>query len=64
MGKKYTVNVYGDSVLKGVLYDPEKGKYVPGYGKALNAIKDRFSLGIRNFSKLGATVDDIRGLLE
>ena len=64
MGKKYTVNVYGDSVLKGVLYDPEKGKYVPGHGTALNAIKDRFSLDIRNFSKFGATVDDIRRLIE
>lgn len=64
MNNKYTVNVYGDSVLKGVIYDAEKGKYVPGHGTALMALRDRFSLDIRNYSKFGATVDDIRKLIE
>lgn len=64
MNKKYTVNVYGDSVLKGIIYDEEKGKYVPGHGTALAAIRDMFDFEIRNYSKFGATVDVIRRLIE
>lgn len=64
MGKQYEINVYGDSVLKGIMYDPEKGKYVPGHGTAVEALAKLFGLLINNYSKFGATVDDIRKLIE
>ena len=64
MGKQYKINIYGDSVLKGVMYDPEKGKYVPGHGGAVEALAEMFGLLINNYSKFGATVNEISKLIE
>lgn len=64
MGKRHKISVYGDSVLKGIMYDPEKGKYVPGHGSAVEALSKLFELTINNYSKFGATVNDIRKLIE
>lgn len=64
MGKQYRINIYGDSVLKGITYDPEKGKYVPGHGGAVEAVAKMFGLMINNYSKFGATVNEIRKLIE
>ena len=64
MEKRYKVNIYGDSVLKGIIFDPVKGKYVPGHGSAVEAVADLFGLSISNYSKFGATVNEIRKLIE
>lgn len=53
-----TVNVYGDSVLKGVIYDDEKGRYVTAKGDAVSSIGDHFGIKINNYSKFGATINE------
>ncbi len=64
MTRQFKINVYGDSVLKGIMYDPEKGKYVPGHGNAVEALSKLFGILINNYSKFGATVNEIRKLAE
>lgn len=58
MNDKRTVNIYGDSILKGTVYDDERKKYVPGRGGALARIGAHFGLNINNCSKFGATLKD------
>ncbi len=64
MGRQFKISIYGDSVLKGIMYDTEKGKYVPGHGTAAEALAELFGLTINNYSKFGATVNEIRKLIE
>ncbi|MFA6800897.1 MAG: SGNH/GDSL hydrolase family protein [Acholeplasmataceae bacterium] len=50
------VAVFGDSVSKGVIYDPELKRYVFGNGIDWKSIEERLNIKIDNHSKMGATI--------
>ena len=52
-----SVCVFGDSISKGVVYDPEKSKYVFLRDCFVNLLKLEKKMEIVNFSKFGCTVD-------
>ena len=51
------VCVFGDSIAKGVVYDPEKKKYVFLGESFVNLLSHEKQIEILNFSKFGWTVD-------
>lgn len=60
MNKIYLV---GDSILRGIVYDSERGKYRFGEEMKLHCLEDK-GYGVVNLSRMGATVDKGYALLE
>jgi lysophospholipase L1-like esterase len=58
------IQVWGDSILKGVIYDETKQKYVILKHTALNDATENTSCEICNYSKFGQTVLHARPKLE
>ncbi len=50
------VAIFGDSVSKGVIYDPKLKKYTFGNGIDFKSIENRLNIKIDNYSKMGATI--------
>lgn len=58
------IDVWGDSVLKGVIYDESRGKYTRlEENNAVHVLKD-FGLDIRNNTRFGLTAPKARDLME
>ena len=51
-----TVQVWGDSILKGVIYDDASSKYVLLKDNALSEAQDLADIQFENFSKFGQTI--------
>lgn len=49
------INIYGDSILKGIVYDKEQGKYIITHNRRVNELEKRYSLKINNRSRFGYT---------
>lgn len=52
------VELYGDSIGKGVIYNPERGRYTLARDRVTNLLQAAFPLDIRNHSVMGATTTD------
>lgn len=50
------IQIYGDSIMKGILLDHKSSRYYPQPPTNLNAFKEEFALDILNKSKFGCTI--------
>ena len=50
------IAIFGDSVSKGVIYDPKAKRYTFGNGIDYKSIENRLNIKIENYSKMGATI--------
>ncbi len=55
---------FGDSIGKGVVYDPEKERYVPSENSFVKLIEQEARCQIENFSRYGCTVTRGKELME
>ena len=58
-----SIKVFGDSILKGVQLNKENKRYFISNNIDINAIGERFSLDIENFSRFGYTITSGEKLL-
>jgi len=58
------VEVFGDSILKGVQLDNEKKRYLVDNNIDVNMLEKKFLLNISNFSKFGCTISKAFALIE
>jgi lysophospholipase L1-like esterase len=59
-----TVEVYGDSVLRGVQLNPQNMRYHIDNNIGVEAIEQTYSLQIRNYAKFGCTITKGFSLIE
>lgn len=52
------IQVWGDSVLKGVVFDPLRNRYALLKNSAVAILADRFKLPIQNHSRMGRTAPE------
>ena len=64
MDMQRSVEVYGDSILKGIQLDDENMRYHVDNNIDVNMLEKRFLLDIRNFSKFGCTITKAFSLIE
>lgn len=53
-----TVCLLGDSIAKGVMFDPVKNRYVSIKENFANMIAEHWNISVKNLSKFGSTVSD------
>ena len=56
MASNKKVEIFGDSVLKGIQINPQNMRYYVDNNIDINAIEKTHSLSIKNFSKFGCTI--------
>lgn len=59
-----TITVWGDSVMKGVVYDENKGRYTLLRDNAVDLASRRLGLSMRNRSRMGCTVTKGMAILQ
>ncbi len=59
-----SVLVWGDSLLKGVVFDANSGKYTISKTSSVSCVAKKFKLDILNRSKFGCTVSKAGGIIE
>jgi len=64
MNLRKTIGVWGDSILKGVVFDDNRGTYQILPNGCTNLIGDNLGLTILNRSRFGCTIDKGRQTLE
>ena len=52
------IQVWGDSVLKGVVYDPDRSRYTLLKDSAIQMLADTFRLPFENLSRMGRTAPE------
>jgi lysophospholipase L1-like esterase len=57
------VRIFGDSILKGIIYDAENDKYVSMENPPIEQVQETFGLSIHNNSLFGCTVGKGQALL-
>jgi len=50
------IQIFGDSIMKGILFDKDSDRYYPLPNINMNDFAKRFSLGIENKSRFGCTI--------
>ncbi len=58
------IGIWGDSILKGIVFDENAGKYRPLKNCAVNLIKNNYRLDIKNNSRFGCTAPKAEKNLE
>jgi len=61
---KRTVEVFGDSVLKGVQINPASLRYIIDNNIDVKMLEEKFFLSIKNFSKFGCTITKGLSMIE
>ncbi len=56
MNKFQHLSIYGDSILKGVVLNPETGRYTTQSDFDLDGLAARYGLELNNYSRFGCTV--------
>ena len=64
MEQQRNVEVFGDSILKGVQLDDENNRYHVDNNIDVNMLEKKFLLSISNFSKFGCTISKALALIE
>lgn len=57
MHAKKILSIFGDSIMKGLVFSPARERYVLSDGLKIPELADRYSIEIQNFSRVGCTID-------
>jgi len=64
MEQQHKIEVFGDSILKGVQLDDENKRYHVDNNIDVSMLEEKFKLNISNFSKFGCTISKALSLIE
>jgi lysophospholipase L1-like esterase len=62
--KMINVNIYGDSILKGIQINPVNKKYYVNNNIDVETLSEKYSIQIQNYSSFGCTVTKGRNMLK
>ncbi|MBR2371114.1 MAG: SGNH/GDSL hydrolase family protein [Clostridia bacterium] len=57
MYAKKILSIFGDSIMKGLVFSPSRERYILSDGLRIPELADRYSIEIQNFSRVGCTID-------
>ena len=57
MDARKILSIFGDSIMKGLIFNPARSKYVVSDALGITEIASQYSIEIQNFSRVGCTID-------